>query len=845
MQPLWGALALLASSSVAWGHDETPQVYSELVGRIVDLYMYPSEVDQGLVLQAAARGLVREVDWLMVEGAGDTVFLRHGAGEPIGSLSVASMATLPDALYSLERLVSESGFGPLDTDVRLAVLRGAADALDVHSRILAGVALERFDTRLKGTMVGIGATVSQSGTAIVISEVEPGGPAERAGLMSGDVILRIDGASTHNVPLRDVHTRIRGEEGSKVELVIRRGVDEFPVVVPRATIILNNVHHAVIDGDVAYVHIENVSQKTVHNLRRSLSELQAEGALLNGLVLDLRGNTGGSMKEAGYIVDQFVTEGLLLRTRGPDGQAVRGLEDQMDASDTGDETTAPMVVLVDERTASAAEIISGALVELGRAALIGTRSYGKGEVQKVYELDAGVRLKMTVAEYVLANDRRVAGRGLVPDAVLGRVVLDEDGAHYAGFDEERVRVRYADIIPAVVETAGWRGSTTSPQDAVLELGRRVVLDAEAGSRDAVLVAIANQLPRFRAEQDAHLRDAFEDRGINWAPAPTDGPSPAARVSVSAEPDPEERDVYVLEAVVENMGTTPLFQTHVRVTCEGFSHWDELVVPVGRVQPGQAGTGRVEVQLPPGIHDREDLVQVELRADGRPSLAVGEELIRSKSRATGRVRVTTSLPAEDATADGVRHAAVRVRNTGSTRLEGVEVYFEHPPDLDIELLEPADAVDLLEPGEEVEVKLPLRLGPMLGGDLPLRVVVEADGEAKVADWAILLPIDGAELVREPPVVDIGAYGRSAPSGLVSLQVTAADEVGVDHVVVWVDDEKHAWLKATDGRVGDEVLVEIEPGSNRILVVATDVDGVDSRQTWVIRGEGPAAADADGG
>src|SRR5262249_10167246 len=149
------------------------------------------------------------------------------------------------------------------------------------------------------------------------------------------------------------------------------------------------------------------SQQTVENLRAAMAELDRAGALDAGLVIDLRGNTGGSMKESASVADLFLGEGLLLRTQGSDGGRVQNLQAEMFATRAGTEPDIPLVVVVDDRTASGSEILAGALLELGRAALIGTRTFGKGTVQKVYNLGPDVRFKLTVARYILANDREI------------------------------------------------------------------------------------------------------------------------------------------------------------------------------------------------------------------------------------------------------------------------------------------------------------------------------------------------------------------------------------------------------------------------------------------------------
>jgi carboxyl-terminal processing protease len=232
------------------------------------------------------------------------------------------------------------------------------------------------------------------------------------------------------MPVSEATRRLAGEQGTQVRMrVMRRGEsDESELVLTRDVIIVKNVTHDTLVGNIGYIAISHVSQKTVHNLVQALAELRAKDALSRGLVIDLRGNTGGSMKEAARSADEFVTEGLLLKTVGPDGGRVQNLQAEMTAVVGGHEPNTPVVILVDDRTASGSEIMAGALLELDRAGLVGTRTYGKGTVQKIYNLDDDTRLKLTVAQYILANDRKISDVGIVPDIVVGGIEFDGYGS---------------------------------------------------------------------------------------------------------------------------------------------------------------------------------------------------------------------------------------------------------------------------------------------------------------------------------------------------------------------------------------------------------------------------------
>lgn len=840
--PLLLSLSLLPT--LGWAQ-VTDRSYDRAVDLVARLYLYPDDVDAGALLRGSALQLADEIAWLLVETDGNEVYLRHGDGRPIGSVSVASMETLPDAMRSLELLVVEAGGDLGDVDPRLEVLKGMTRALDRYSRVLAGERLERFDERLKGTLVGIGATLRIVDGMLVLQDMVAAGPAATGGLVAGDVVERIDGVSTVNMPLREATERIRGEEGTVVVLSIRRGAAApFDVSFVRAEVVIDNVHHEVLEGGIAYLRITHFSQQTDDNLSGALGKLRALGGLDKGVILDLRGNTGGSMKEAARAADHFLKEGMLLRTAGPDGGQVQNLQARMDAVDTGDEPPVPVIVLMDRRTASGSEILAGALLELDRAVLIGTRSYGKGTVQKIYNLDDESRFKLTVAQYLLAGDRSIAAGGIVPDLALADVDLDEDGMHYRGWGPAQTGHPREAVVPIVHEGVGWRGVEGPGDDVTRELARRALLSAEGPSRDEVLTALALVAPRVRAEQEERLVVALRARGYDWDAAPADSDAPdvpvepvRADVRLVSSPDPADPDRVIVNVTVTNRGTLPLYRAQVELVCDTFWPWSGLAVPLGRLEPGRSVTGRAAVRLAPGVSPREDPIGIRLYADGRDPLWVGEDAVVSRSSDLPRIGVDARLSGDGAT----RRAEILVHNLSSHPLDDVRVWFQAPGDLEVELIDREAVVDV-SPSGTGRIELSVRVGETAPAVLPMLLVVESDAWGTLAEWPVGLPRDGTSARLEPPRVSVGKAPLSAPVGPMPLSFTATDDGTLDHVVVYLDGHKIAWTPGGSGRVEASASVPLEFGVNRITIVGEDEHGLVGSTTVFVRGEAPSAVDA---
>jgi carboxyl-terminal processing protease len=828
-------LPLLLLLALGVAEAAPPNPYQRTVGLVDRLYFYPTLVHAGAVLQSAADELADDVPWLLVDKIdGSKVVLRHGDSDVIGTLEVTEMAALPDALASLESMVRDSGY-PLDeeTDLRLSLLDGATHALDRYSRVLAGDSLSRFDVRLKGTIVGIGCQLRVNEDVPTVTGVNDRGPADRAGLAIGDRVTSVDGVSTRNMPLREVTRRIRGERGSEVRLGIERGEEALVLAMRREQVVVANVRHEVLDEGVGYIRITHFSQRTVPNLRASLEDLRAQGALSRGLVLDLRGNTGGSLRHAARSADQFLREGLLVRTAGPDGESVQNLQARMDAVNAGDEPDIPIVVLTDDRTASGSEILAGALVEHDRVALVGTRTFGKGTVQKLYPLGEDASLKLTVAEYVLHNERRISYNGLVADVVVGDIWLGERGAIWRdGWSESREKVPFEEVLPAVREDESWRGEAYRV-DVARELARQAVLIAERPTREATVAALKVVAGELRAGQEAQLEAALAAKQIDWTVPPSSEAPMRADVAVRVEPaGPDE--VWV-EAEVSNEGP-PLGQVLVELSCDSFSGWDGVRVPIGRVESGATVTGRVRLDFRAGVFPREDDVRFGLRAATREPQEVGAGVLFLETSPRPDLAVHTRFVSGDEA-----KVSVVLENRGRQAVEGLEVYFRSPGDLDVELVDRAVRVDL-PPRSATPVELRLSLGPDAPTDvLPMLLIAESERYGELLEESLDVSLSGEGLRLQAPSVKPRNPPLSAPPGPMQIAWDASDDSAIAHVVVYANGEKTQWVPGGEPMVAFRTPIEISPGNNRIVVIATDDQGLRRRRQVVIRGE---SAEADG-
>lgn len=304
---------------------------------------------------------------------------------------------------------------PVD-DRRLmqGAIAGMLDTLDPYSTYLSPEDYRNLLADTEGQLEGIGIEVAmRDGTLTVIAPID-GTPAQRAGIRAGDQIAAIAGHSTKNMGIEEAVKQLRGPRGTPVELSLRRPGQAAlrRVSVTREVINVESVHLRMITANLAYLRIKAFQAGTARNVARALEHATASGAL-KGLVLDLRNNPGGLLDQAVRVSDLFIAKGLIVRTMGRAGQTIESAR----AHRLGTFADVPMVCLVDGGSASAAEIVAAALQDHHRALLLGTRTFGKGSVQTLVELDDGSALKLTIARYQTPSGKLLDGRGLQPDIV--------------------------------------------------------------------------------------------------------------------------------------------------------------------------------------------------------------------------------------------------------------------------------------------------------------------------------------------------------------------------------------------------------------------------------------------
>ncbi|MBI5512951.1 MAG: S41 family peptidase [Deltaproteobacteria bacterium] len=319
--------------------------------------------------------------------------------------------------------IENSYVDPVDEDRLIdGAIRGMVNTLDPHSAYLDAEEYALLESEATGQFGGIGVEIDARGDYLTVISPIAGSPAARAGVRAGDELLAVDGQDARGLDVDEAVRRMRGAPGTHVRVVLRRRGQTEPLRLDlvREVVRVTSVEAHLLDDGVGYVNLRAFQERSSQEVSAALDRLtRSAGGSLRGLVLDLRNNPGGLLDEAIFIADQFLASGVIVSTRGRDGAA----QDEARAHVAGTRPEFPIVILVNEYTASAAEIVAGALQDHHRATLVGTRTFGKGSVQTVIDLPDGGALKLTIARYFTPSGRSIQAQGIAPDVQVEAVDL--------------------------------------------------------------------------------------------------------------------------------------------------------------------------------------------------------------------------------------------------------------------------------------------------------------------------------------------------------------------------------------------------------------------------------------
>lgn len=647
--PLVLGVALIAVGSRARGDDDEDyrlsslRVFNRVVLLVKEQYVEPQRIRPKEMLLAALDSVEKNVPEVLVEEGKDEAVVVVGAERRAFPLDdVTSLWELSFKLRDVFRFL-ETRISP-DVDrreVEYAAVNGMLSKLDPHSVLLEPKFSQEMKLNTKGEFGGLGIVISiRDGGLTVISPID-GTPADRAGVKAQDKIVKIGEESTVNMGLDEAVERLRGKPGTAVTVwILRKGWEEpqrFEIV--RAVIKVDSVTSQLLEepnkeaGRIGYVKIKQFQGHTAEDVAEAVAAMEKQaGKRLAGLVLDLRNNPGGLLEQAVEVSNLFLTDGVLVITQ--DGGAA-GERREIRAQQNRPHLDHPLVVLVNGGSASASEIVAGAIKNRARGLIVGDQTFGKGSVQQLYDFPDQSSLKLTIGQYLTPGDESIQSVGITPDVGVLSVYADskeslnlfpdehtreEDLDRH--LDDTRTRKREASYRLAYLaevlsedERERRDVSTKFAEDFEIRFARRLLARAPFATRDRQIEAIKPVIDEVSAEEDARIDAALLKLGVDWSRPATGAKLAGGKVSatvLSAEPV-DAGGTLKLTIQAENSGTATLHRVraNTEATMGLFSDHELLF---GKLEPGQAREWTVTMKVPKDLQSRRDLVRLSFADD---------------------------------------------------------------------------------------------------------------------------------------------------------------------------------------------------------------------------------------
>ena len=617
------------------------QTLSRVILLIRENYVDPERVDPYEMFVAALDYIEKTGPEVIVDSTSAPDFVTISVGEGKRRFEVRGLDQLWEVTMALRNIFRFMESHLRETtkpqDIEYAAINGMLSTLDPHSLLLKPESFDEVKMSTKGEFGGLGIVISiREGKLTVISPIG-GTPASRAGIRARDVIARIGEESTVNMGLEEAVSRLRGKPGSPVDIwILRKGWTEpkrFGLT--RAIIKIESVTSELLADGVGYIRIKSFQGNTYGDLHSHLEKLRAaHGQPIKGLVLDLRNNPGGLLDQAILISDRFIDKGALVITVG-EGNRKR---DVKSAHLAGTDTDYPIAVLVNGGSASASEIVAGALKNHDRAVIVGERSFGKGSVQVLYDFKDRSALKLTIAQYLTPGDLSIQSVGIEPDITLVPATLEKDSIHVFVDDmrpRERDLKKHLNQYRETQETSGESEykvlhlveaepepdeaqeqesvSEKFQSDFEIEFAQKLLASSRSLHRQKILKEGKRQIQAVTTHQEGLIAARLNSLGVDWSEGQSKG-SGQARAQLRVKEDKgqgvQAGDTITLVGVVENIGKSPLYQVY-GTTSSDSMFFDNLEFVFGHLAPGEKRRWEIEVKLTRGIDDRVDAVELVL------------------------------------------------------------------------------------------------------------------------------------------------------------------------------------------------------------------------------------------
>lgn len=855
-KPILGLLAVLAAFTLTFGWprqngleidiDTSPraqaarlkdpydltklQVLNRTVLEVKDHYVEPGRLEYQRMLLAGLNAIQRSVPPVLVDYEEGHSTLRvhvNGADQEFAIHDVDSPWALTDKFRQIFAFLQKHLQDEADLDLReveYAAVNGMLRTLDPHTVLLTPDIFEEMQTSTRGEFGGLGIVISiREGHLTVIKPME-GTPAYRAGLQRRDRIVKINEESTLNMPLSEAVNRLRGMPGSKVTVWIRRKGAQNSwgpakrVELTRAVIHIESVEHRMLKSSIGYIKINNFQGNTHQDLRQALRMLHRKK--LQGLILDLRSNPGGLLDQAVRVADTFLESGPIVTTSSQDPRQ----RDEKFARKVGTEPDYPMIVLINGASASASEIVAGALQNHDRALIVGQQSFGKGSVQVLYNFQDGSALKLTVAQYLTPGDVSIQGVGIVPDIAIDAMTVDREDmdlevdegfvreedlrAHLThesastGRGSELVLHYYlnSDLRQRLREAEPNEEENEEEETFLISFSRKLLASSKRPGRREMLQDATRTIAQIQKQEMNQTVAQLKKIGVDWSVGANKGDSDVQVVASTDRPKNKARagEPFALKVAVTNKGSHTLYQ--LRATTKSDNRlFDGRELVFGKLKPGQTRQwsttlgvcttedGKRSCRVPRDTPNRADGIRLEFQeAHGRVPEPV---VVRTEVQALPRPRFAYSYQiADNLRGNGDGHLQkgeratlyVQVKNIGEGRSYQTQANLRNKTGRGVLLQDGRFESEGMKPGEQWVIPFTFEVLPDHEGKEAKLEFAVIDTELRISIGEKLtirldqpqLPVEDTQGALKTGLRD-GAFVRAAPEQMAPVVAKALD------------------------------------------------------------------------
>jgi carboxyl-terminal processing protease len=839
-------------------HDLTAlKILNMTLLRIKDRYVDPARVDPKKMFYSALDSVQFNIPEVLVEPdmAHQKVKVTvNDRPEVFDTDDVDSPWRLAKKLKKVFQFVEANMNAGADlAKVEYAAVNGMLNTLDPHSILMDPEQARDMDVSTSGKFGGLGIVIRMIERKLTVVKPMKNTPAIRKGIKAGDHIVKINNEPTENLTSNEAVDRMRGDPRTGVTLWIERkgteGLLRFDLI--RDVIRVSQVEHKLLDRGVGYIKVKQFSKGIATDVAEAMRQLSAQGA--TSWILDLRHNPGGLLEESVQLADLFVDSGTVVTTvSGRDREARR-------AEHGFGDTTSPLAVLVNGGSASASEIVAGALKNLDRAIIIGTRTFGKGTVQELYDNEDRSKLKLTIAQYLTPGDRSIQNLGIVPDIALQRMYVpdkndspedfvrllppthsygekDLDSALVSSYAKDTDKPAHE--LPFLVEKKKPAPGAAPPppqpidddedgpdddeivEDFEMRFAKEVVSNVSVpiATRPRVIAASGKVVAKVRAEEEKKLVAAMQTIGVDWSAAPAQAEAANLDVAVTTSPSGAVKagDVISVTATVKNHGTGAAWRVLPRIHADD-RVFEDTELPIGKVAAGETKTFTTKLKVPKDALDRVDRLGLEVKeARNAPSRVVPTVLqVEAAPRPTFSYAYQLI---DEGNGDGLvqrgerYRLVVQVKNTGDGPTQEATVLLRNATGDGVLLNKSRHELkdkDSLAPGQVKELEFPLATDATLRGD---EMIVE------LMAYDAALDVQSSEKLRfkvQPAIAPARAPGEiKVKAGSAMIRAGASQDATV------VGTAMRGASYPTLGTYGSFTKVKLTPGGTKVGFIPSD-------------------------